>query len=944
MATIIQPRSFQHVACEIRTDDLTRQLYATDASLYEIRPEAVAFPRTAQEAAAAIQAADDAGLAVTPRGAGTGLAGGAIGDGMVIDFSRYNRGITEFDAEKRTVRVGAGVVLDQLNSFLRPHGFWFGPDVATSSRATLGGMIANNSSGAHVPKYGTTDEHLLSVEIVLADGRIATVGNGHDSLAELHRQVENIVRPKADTVRARFHDKLQKRWPGYGMDRFLRAPSDLAKIICGSEGTLACIMSAELNLVPLPKRRGLCMLCFASVPEAMQATVDILDLEPAAVEHIDDLLFDQTRGQLAFLEARALLKLDEEPCKSILIVEFFDDIEEKLAALEKRNLGLRHVTLTDPKQQERIWNMRKSGLSLLTGCKGPSKPVPGIEDIAVMPHQLPDYINSLTALLARMGLSGSYYGHAASGLMHVRPVLDLHTAEGIAKYRQLSDEVAALVLQFKGSLCAEHGVGIAHTEHLPDQVGPELLQAMKDIKAAFDPKNRFNPGKIVADEHCYKLDENFRHGPSRNITLPFEPLLAFAAKDEGFIGNLEQCNGCGGCRKDPPTMCPTFVATGEEIMSTRGRANVIRTVLQGRLDGTANPLQSRYLEEALSNCLACKACTSECPSNVNMTLLKSELVHARHQLEGVSLRERMISRVDILGALGTITPRIANAVIANTWVRKQIERVLGMTAKRPLPPFALERFDRWFKRRLAPKKGTRGKVILWDDTFVRFYEPNVGKSVVEVLEAAGFEVALAEGRKCCGRPAFSVGCLDTAREFGLHNVSLLKDGTEPIIFVEPSCYSMFAQDYRELKIPDWDKVAKRCILFEQFLYNLLEKEPDALQFADGFTWVAVHGHCHAKALTDTSIVPRLISKLPNSTVTMLNTGCCGMAGAFGSLKSKYDLSVKVAQPLVEQINNLTAGTDVVAAGTSCRHQIDHLTPVKPLHSAEVFARALRKDE
>ncbi|MCL4694919.1 MAG: 4Fe-4S dicluster domain-containing protein, partial [Candidatus Hydrogenedentes bacterium] len=494
-------------------------------------------------------------------------------------------------------------------------------------------------------------------------------------------------------------------------------------------------------------------------------------------------------------------------------------------------------------------------------------------------------------------------------------------------------------LDVKGSISAEHGVGIAHTEDMPKHLGPDALAAMRAIKALFDPKNRMNPGKIIPLEgYDFRIDTNLRMGPNHVTPMPFEPVLGFVAKDESFIGNLEQCNGSGVCRKALPTMCPTYIATGEEIMSTRGRANTIRAVLEHRID--VDPLASAELDAALSNCISCKACTTECPSNVNMTLLKAELVHARQRRDGVSLRDRVISSVDLLGRLGCAMPRITNAMLRNPLVRKLMDRVLGITPERPLPAYTSERFDRWFAKRPRNGNATRGTVILWDDTFVRYNEPNIGRAAVKVLEAAGFEVVLPEGRQCCGRPAFSVGRLDMAKRYGEHNIQLLRDSDAPIIFLEPSCWSMFHEDYAELLIDGAQEVGKRCVLFEQFVCDLLEKEPDALAFQPGYSWVAIHGHCHAKALSDTSVAEKLATHLPNSTVQTLNTGCCGMAGAFGQLSAKYDLSKKIAEPLVEQINTLQAGTEVVASGTSCRHQIDHLTPVKALHMAELLANAL----
>jgi len=948
MTATAQEKLSRAVDCEVRFDDLTRKLYATDASIYQIEPVGVAFPKSAAQAASAIRGAADAGLAITPRGAGTGLAGGAVGRGLVIDLARYNRQITDFDREAGTVRVAPGVVLDQLNAFLQPYGLWFGPDVATSSRATLGGMIANDSSGAYAPVYGTTAEHLISLEVVLADGTMATVGAGQDSLPQIRAAADQIVDRHADLIRERLHDGIKKRWPGFGFNRYLMQKGDLSKLVSGSEGTLATVTSAVLKVTPLPAQRGLGVLFFDSVIDAMEASVELLDLGAAAIEHIDRLLFDQTKGQLAFKAARSLMQLDAKPCEAILLVEFFEDVDDKLNALSNRDIGLRKLICRSTAEQQLVWNVRKQGLSLVTACKGAAKPTPGIEDVCVTPKKLPDYVRGLMSILKPLNIEASYYGHAASGELHVRPKVDLHTEEEIAKFRQIGEEVADLSRQFKGSLAAEHGVGIARTEFLPGQLGPELMGAIAEVKKLFDPKNLLNPGKIIADG-AFKFDTNLRQGAGHAIELPFEPVFGFIERDESFVGNLEQCNGCGGCRKDPPTMCPTYLATGEEIMVTRGRTNTIRASLEHRFESNGETLFSPELDTALSNCLSCKACKTECPSNVDLSLLKAELNHAKHNAKGIPLLDRMISNADFLGRLnaGPLAP-ITNAVLRMGPTRWLMEKTLGFAADRTMPPYTTQRFDKWFAKRQNGQNGragkaTRGRVILWDDTWVRYNEPNIGQAAVKVLEAAGFEVVLEKERKCCGRPACSRGVLDEVRRLANHNVALFnrKGGDEPIIFLEASCYTMFVDEYRQLKIPGADAVAQRCILFEQFVFELLEREPDALPFKRGvIDKVGIHGHCHAKAMTDASIMPKLVQHVPDASAKLLDTGCCGMAGAFGMLKTKYELSLKVAQNLLDKIDELETDTTLVASGTSCRHQITHLTDREPLHMAELLAKAL----
>jgi FAD/FMN-containing dehydrogenase/Fe-S oxidoreductase len=939
MASAQQISALAAVNCEVAFDNLTRQLYATDASIYQVEPMAVAFPRSTKQAVAIIQAASGAGIPIIPRGAGTGLAGGAIGEGLVLDFSRYNKQISDIDLQSRTVRVGAGVVLDQLNHFLHPYGFCFGPDVATSSRATIGGMIANNSSGAHALVYGTTADHVTGLDIVLAGGKFAKLSADRESLPLQRDLVEDLVHLNSLLIEEKFPAGLVKRWPGYALDRCLREPGNLVNLLCGSEGTLGAIIAAELKIVPLPKEKGLGLLFFKSIAEAMQATVELLDLKPSAIEHMDRMLLDQTKGNPTFQAARDLMELDRFPCEAVLAVEFFDGAHDRLLDLSRRKIGYRKKILQTQSGADLVWAIRKAGLSLLTGRKGRAKPTTGIEDTAVRPEQLPAYVNALQAVMERVGLEASYYGHAGAGLLHVRPVLDLHSREDVKKFRHIAAEVSALVQQFRGSLAAEHGVGIARTEFLAEQLGPDLMSLMTQVKSSFDPHNLFNPGKIIADGR-FEIDADLR--ARTDLTLPFEPRLAFSGKDESFVGNLEQCNGCGVCLKHTPTMCPTYIATGEEIMSTRGRANAIRAALELRGLENTDALKSAELEAALSNCLSCRACTNECPSNVNMAMLKAELQHARIKHRGLTWAERIFSSVDRIGRLGCMLPPLTNQVLDSSIMRFFASRFLGITSRRKLPHFAWQRFDRWFAKRNDNRTGSRGRVVLWDDTFVRYYEPKIGIAAVAVLEAAGFQVELVRGRKCCGRPAFSQGNLDEAARLGSHNLALLNQDVDgaPIIFLEPSCYSMFLEDYRELGLPNADDIARRCFLFSEFVEALLEREPTALRFNSRAEKIIVHVHCHAKALNSGSSMQRLAERLPERTVELLDTGCCGMAGSFGMLESKYDLSVKVAEPLIQVVKHQPFGTTFVTSGASCRGQVSHLTPVKSRHLAEVLADAL----
>lgn len=924
---------------DIRTDRLSRWLYATDASIYELIPAGVAFPKNTDEVQQLVVLCANEGIPLIPRGAGSGLGGGAIGEGLIIDLSRYMRNISKVNKEEQSIWVDAGTVLDNLNEFVKPVGLMFGPDVATSSRATIGGMIANNSSGAFVHHYGVTIDHVQAIEIITSTGERQIFDKDTPETWKKLETIADLVKPHISEIETLFHDGIKKRWPGYALDRYCKNLPCPVPLFGGSEGTLGIITRAKLNLVPIPGQRTLIVFMFNTMEGAMNAIIPLMNFQPASIEHIDDILFNQTRGQRNFEPVRQLLGLDSEQYKSLLFVEFFDPPQDIINEVLNLKLGQNSLYCKDVQQRNMLWEFRKAGLSLLTGMKGSAKPATGVEDTAVRPEDLHLYVQELSEVMNRYEVQASFYGHASAGLLHVRPVLDLHEPADIKKFRKLAEDVFALVRKYRGTFTGEHGVGMAHSEFMKEQIGENLFQLMAQIKHTLDPQCLMNPGKIT-DLSRFRFDENLRW---RKLTLPFEPCLAFSAKDDSFIGNLEQCNGCGACRKETPTMCPTYIARGEEILSTRGRANIIRHVIE---ESAHNPniLHSSELEQALKYCLACRACTVECPSNVNMSLLKAELLHALDTKYLPRLTRFLLSNIDTFGKIASLTPSLANFSLKNKWLRNILERFSGIIAERPLPLYAREPFHRWFYKTYNGWKtsnGTRGTIILWDDCFTRYHEPDIGKDAVKVLTSAGFRVEILPDRSCCGRPSFSVGNLENTRKKGEQNLSILKDRKEPILFLEPSCFTMFYEDYKELKLESAEMVAENSMLLEEFLVNLLDSDSSALSFSHNKSMqIAIHTHCHTKATRGSAPMKEVLSHIPNAQVQILPSACCGMAGAYGITKDTYELSMDVGKHLKELIEKLPNSIKVIASGTSCRQQISYITNRKAEHFIQVLAQTI----
>ncbi len=905
------------VAGEVRFDAASRWLYATDASIYEIPPLGVVLPRTREAVAAAVRVCGDHGVALHPRGAGTGLAGGCLGEGVVIDCSRHLTRLGPIDPESRTVEVEAGVVLAELNRAAARFGLAFGPDPATASRCTLGGMVNTNATGSHSLVYGTTRDHLVAVAAVGSDGKpLAERG------PELTAGAAAIARDHAEAIRHHF-PPLGRRVAGYALDQLLAIEGGprLERLLAGSEGTLAITTAATLRLVALPAVRGVGVVLFDDVAAAMAAVGEILALGPAAVEHLDRPLLAATAGRPAFAPLRAFLG-EEEPA-SLLAVEFFGEtqaaVEERLAALAALLPGQRVIPRRTAAEQEALWSLRRAGLGLLMGRPDDAKPVAFIEDAAVPVRHLPTYVAEIQAILRDHGLTASLYGHAGAGLLHIRPVVDLHRGSGRATLRAVAQEAAALVASLAGTVSGEHGDGLLRSEWLPSLYGEEVMQALREVKALFDPARRLNPGRITATPPP-RMDAHLRY-PEHPPPLP-ATAIAFR-RDGSWREAVEQCNGCGGCRQRAATMCPTYMASGDEALSTRGRANLLRAAAAGRLDGGwLDPA----LAAAMESCLACKGCAIECPSGVDMALLKEAYLDLRRggRRPWLATPHRWL---DLAGRLAPLANRLAATPLA-----LHLATRAGLDPRRPLPRLAPVRL-----RSVHPTGTGRGRVVLYHDCLDRNLDGDIGRAALSLLTAAGHEVVVVQGG-CCGRPALSQGALEIATRLATTLVERLAphaERGEPIVVLEPSCASMLAADALELvDTPAARAVAAALTPLESLLLPAVEA--GALPLAPLGGPLLLHPHCHGRVAGDPAATRRLLERIGE--VRESGAGCCGMAGAFGYQRDHYDLSVAVGSRLAAVVKASEPAT-VVAPGSSCRAQIRHLTGRVARHPAELLAEA-----
>ena len=948
---------------EARFDAYSKVLYSTDASIYQIEPIGVVIPRDRDDVAAAVALAMKYGVPVLPRGGGTSLSGQTVGQAIQIDFAKYMNRVLELNKEEQWVRVEPGLVQDQLNAYLRPHGFGFGPDTSSSNRATLGGMCGNNSAGSHSVVYGKTIDHTIELDVVLSDGsearlaavacdRLEQLGQGNRLENRLYREVRELGASYADEIRARY-PKIIRRVSGYNLDEFVPhggglfgaglatppGPFNLAKIVVGSEGTLAVASEARMKIVPLPKKKAIEVVLFHDLVDAVEATHEMMETHPAATELMDKLILDRARQHPEFAPRMGFAQGDN--VGALLVVEFFGDTEEEVrsgveeldARLKHKRIGFGHLPVVDPAKQQSIWKVRKDSLGLLMSVPGDAKPIAFVEDPAVPVERLPEFLRRFRQILTDHQTSGGYYGHASVGCLHIRPLIDLKQQSEVDKMRHISEEVFQLVVECGGSMSGEHGDGLARGHFNERLFGPKVYEGFQKVKAAFDPRNLMNPGKVV---QCPDMTRDLRYGASYQ-TVQIQTHLDFS-REGGFARAVEACNGMGICRKQTEgTMCPSYQATLEEEHSTRGRANALRAALSGRLP--AEEFTSHRMYETLDLCLECKGCKGECPSKVDLAKMKYEFLAHYYKRHGVPLRSRVFANIATLNRWGSRSASLANYFMSQGWVKSLAEFTLGIDARRDFPPFAPETFQTWFRqRRAAPTSGR--KAVLFDDCFLSHNYPQVGKAATELLERAGFQVVLAR-QECCGRPMISKGLLEDACRVARRNVRalapLVKEGAV-IVGCEPSCLLTLRDEYLDLLHgPEVEQVAQHSYLFEEFLGAV----PHDLKFAERKRKVLVHGHCHQKAHIGTGSTLRALRLVPGYEVTEINSGCCGMAGSFGFEKEHYDISRTISgQRLVPAVNAAPPDAEIVITGVSCRQQIGHFTSRTPRHAVELLREAV----
>ncbi|MDX9846958.1 MAG: FAD-linked oxidase C-terminal domain-containing protein [Tenuifilaceae bacterium] len=954
---------------ELHWDISTRLQYATDASAYREIPDAVAIPKSKADLKALIAFARQTGIPLTARTAGTSLAGQVVGKGIVVDFSRSWGKIIELNTSESWVIVQPGVILDELNLYLKPHGLFFGPETSTSNRCMMGGMVGNNSCGSHSIIYGSTRDHTLSVKMILDDAHEYEFGSLtkpefdeklklSNREGDIYRQVDRFL--SNDHNRAEILDQfpkpsIKRRNTGYALDLLAQSdafgsypnPFNFCNLIAGSEGTLGFITEIKLNLVPLPpKHKALVCVHLAQREEAFKANLIALKYHPGAVEMMDSMILECTKGNIEQRKNRFFIQGDPG---AILIVEFARDSKEEIDALahqleaEMRKAGYGyHFPVIWGSDIGKVWALRKAGLGVLSNTEGDAKPVSLVEDTAVDVEDMPAYMDEFGKIIANHNLNCVYHAHIGSGELHLRPVLNLKDKGDVELFRIIAFEVAHLVKKYRGSMSGEHGDGRLRGELIPVLVGDKVYELMKEVKAAWDPQGIFNPNKIVDTP---PNNTSLRYVPGRSEPS-FTTTMDFSQVG-GILRAIEKCNGSGDCRKTElagGTMCPSYMATRNEANTTRARANILREFITN--SSKDNPFNHREIYDILDLCLSCKGCKNECPSSVDMAKLKAEFLHQWYKSHRVPLRSWLIANITRIYAIGKVIPGVTNFFLTNPVTKGLMTKTLGFAPQRQLPLIYRTTLKRWHRKMGKPLQGKR--VYLFADEFTNYNDTSIGIKAIEVLHKLGYNVVLPNISES-GRTYISKGLLNTAKRIAQRNIEVLADiisVDEPLIGIEPSAILSFRDEYPDLVNdslkPKAIELSKSCLMFEEFFM----REVDAgritkSQFTNAQREIKLHGHCQQKAVASTAQTKAMLSFPPNYSVIEIPSGCCGMAGAFGYEKEHYELSMKVGElVLFPEIRKTPKQVTISAPGTSCRHQIMDGTQREAQHPVEIIWEAL----
>ncbi|ELZ15509.1 FAD linked oxidase domain protein [Haloterrigena salina JCM 13891] len=929
---------------EVRFDEYAQVLYSTDGSIYQARPAGAVLPRDTEDVRNAVRVAAEHDVPIMARGAGSSLGGQTVGPGcLVLDLSTYMDDILEVDPEVKRARVQPGVVQDHLDDHLARYGLKFAPDPASSNRATIGGGIGNNSTGAHSVRYGITDAYTEELTVVLADGSLIhtrevvldseeyeEIVSKDDREAEIYRTVRALVEENADEIEARYPD-LKRTVSGYNLDRVIYENEDgeavinLSKLFVGAESTLGVIVEAELSLVTLPEETALVLYCFDDLIDALEAVPEALEFDPSAVELMDSEVFRLARESEQFSRYEAPIP---DGTEAALMLEYDSELHDDFeAAIGRTNAhfvdegdAFEALEAYTEDEQADLWKLRKAAIPLLMSLEGDPKPYPFIEDATVPPEELAEYVQKFMAILDDHDTSAAYFAHAGSGTLHIRPILNLKEDEGVQAMQSIAEDVTDLVVEHHGSFSGEHGDGLARTAFNPKMYGEDLWAAFQAVKSVFDPDWRMNPGKVVyTDENPTDMRENLRYGADYTS---IEPQTKLDFTDEGGFSQLvELCNGCGTCRQTDDVMCPTYRGMKDEISTTRGRANMLRAAISGEID-EEELYSERFQEEVLDLCVGCKGCKSDCPTGVDLAKLKAETKHQYHEREGIGLRERLFGNIDTVSKLGSALAPLANFGKQLPGSRLVMEKVAGIAPERTLPSFERQSLQEWFAERgprVSPETAER-KVVLFPDTYTNYNYTRPGKAAVRVLESAGVHVEIPEDVAPSGRAAFSVGMLDAAEERARTNIDLFAEYIEngyDVVTVEPSDAVVFQDEYRDLvSTPRAETVAAHAYGISEYIdkYRLLERLP----LDETEETLAYHGHCHQKATGKDHHAVGVLRRAGYA-VDPIDSTCCGMAGSFGYEAEHYDLSKAIGERLYEKLDE-SDGTPV-APGASCRSQI-----------------------